>query len=121
MKCDVDEVQTLAGIIRFGVDCEGPPGHVHGGAMATVADAATATAVFQACQKWGFTTSLNCNYREMLPLGTAVKLEAKVILLKKRKASVEWTIYSLGDEGQTVARHAFGTADFLLPREESQS
>jgi len=118
----VEDTHTLAGIVRFGVDCEGPPGYVHGGAMATVADAVTATAAFQASQKWGFTTNLNCNYREMLPLSTAVKVEAKVVLLKKRKASVEWSVSSLvdnEDDPQAVVRHAFGTADFLFPRQES--
>ena len=60
--------QILSGVARFGEDCEGPPGCVHGGAIATVADAATATATFKAAGRWGLTTRLECNYREMLPL-----------------------------------------------------
>ena len=67
------EEQLLCGVARFGADCEGPPGCVHGGAIATVADAATATAVFKAAGRWGLTTRLECNYREMLPLGTPVR------------------------------------------------
>lgn len=68
--------QCLHGIVRFGLDCEGPPGHAHGGAIATVADAATATATFMSAGRWGVTTKLECNYREMLPVDTAVQLEA---------------------------------------------
>ena len=67
------EEQQLCGVARFGEDCEGPPGCVHGGAIATVADAATATAVFKAAGRWGLTTRLECNYREMLPIGTPVR------------------------------------------------
>ena len=74
----------LSGVARFGEDCEGPPGCVHGGAIATVADAATATATFKAAGRWGLTTRLECNYREMLPLCTPVKLMATVTSLKAR-------------------------------------
>ena len=45
--------QVLQGIARFGSDCEGPAGHAHGGAIATIADAATATATFKAAERWG--------------------------------------------------------------------
>mmetsp|Transcript_31397 Transcript_31397/g.34752 ORF Transcript_31397/g.34752 Transcript_31397/m.34752 type:complete len:265 (+) Transcript_31397:58-852(+) len=112
--------QLLAGIVRFGIDCEGPPGCVHGGAMATVADAVTATVVFKASDRWGLTTRLDCNYREMLPLETPVNVEAKVVQLKKRKATVEWKISSLTEvdkKKNEPVKYSFGSADFLLPRE----
>jgi len=111
---------VMAGVVRFGSDCEGPPGFVHGGAMATVADAATATTLFKnAGGRWGFTTKLECNYRVMLPVCTPVCLEAKVVELRRRKASVEWGIYSLTDMGKDgkPVRYSFGKAEFLLPRE----
>lgn len=118
----VAEEMCLAGVVRFGTDCEGPPGHVHGGAMATVADATTATAAFKAAGRWGLTTRLDCNYREMLPVKTPVRLEARVTELKKRKATVEWSICSLTgtDRNGEPVRHSFGTAQFLLPREEKK-
>ena len=71
----------------------------HGGAIATVADAATATATFKAAGRWGLTTRLECNYREMLPLETPVRLEAKVTTLKPRRSIVEWQLCSLAAEG----------------------
>ena len=36
MRYCADE-SALSGVARFGEDCEGPPGCVHGGAIATVA------------------------------------------------------------------------------------
>jgi len=110
---------VLSGVARFGEDCEGPAGCVHGGAIATVADAVTATATFKAAGRWGLTTKLECNYREMLPLCTPVRLQATVTSLKARKAVIAWELISLTEidkKGEPV-RHAFGSADFLLARE----
>lgn len=115
----VDETQTMGGVVRFGSDCEGPEGFAHGGSIATVADALTATCCFKAAsERWGMTTRLESNYRESIPLGTPVRVEATVTDLKKRKASLEWSIYSLTklDRNDNPIRHAFGSADFLLPR-----
>jgi acyl-coenzyme A thioesterase PaaI-like protein len=76
MRWMADE-QCLRGVARFGSDCEGPEGHAHGGAIATVADAATATAAYKAAGRWGLTTKLECNYREMLPTNSPVQLEVR--------------------------------------------
>jgi acyl-coenzyme A thioesterase PaaI-like protein len=113
------EETLLSGVARFGEDCEGPPGFVHGGAIATVADAATATATFKAAGRWGLTTRLECNYREMLPLCTPVRLQATVTSLKPRKCVIDWELISLTeiDRKGAPVRHAFGSADFLLARE----
>ena len=114
----VDDTQTMGGVVRFGADCMGPPDMAHGGSIASVADALTATCCFKGSKRWGMTTRLECNYREAIPLGTPVKIESTIVDLKKRKASLEWSIYSLTEldgKGQPV-RHAFGSADFLLPR-----
>ena len=104
--------QILSGVARFGEDCEGPPGCVHGGAIATVADAATATATFKAAGRWGLTTRLECNYREMLPLCTPVKLMATVTSLKARKCVIDWELISLTelDRKGAPVRHAFRVA-----------
>ncbi len=115
----VDGTQTMGGVVRFGSDCEGPEGCAHGGSIASVADALTATCCFKAAsERWGMTTRLECNYRETIPLGTPVRIEATVTDLKKRKASLEWSIHSLTklDRNENPIRHAFGSADFLLPR-----
>jgi acyl-coenzyme A thioesterase PaaI-like protein len=115
----VDSTQTMGGVVRFGTDCEGPEGCAHGGSIASVADALTATCCFKAAsERWGMTTRLDCNYRETIPMGTPVRVEATVVDLKKRKASLEWSIHSLTelDRNKNPVRHAFGSADFLLPR-----
>lgn len=115
----VESTQTIGGIVRFGSDCEGPEECAHGGSIASVADALTATCCFKAAsERWGMTTRLDCNYRETIPLGTPVRVEATVVDLKKRKASLEWSIHSLTklDRNENPVRHAFGSADFLLPR-----
>ena len=115
----VGETRTMGGVVRFGVDCEGPEGCAHGGSIASVADALTATCCFKAAdERWGMTTRLECNYREPVPLGTPVRVEATVTELKKRRASLEWTVRSLteSDRNGDPVRHAFGSADFLLPR-----
>jgi len=117
----VSESRMMGGIARFGLDCEGPDGHVHGGAMATVADAAAATVVYMSSGgRWGLTTKLECNYRAMLPLCCPAKVEARISDLQKRRATVEWEISSLTeiDKKGVPLRHSFGTAEFLLPREE---
>ena len=118
--------RTLGGVIRFGQDCEGPVGCAHGGAIATVADALVATCGYQAAQhRWGMTTRLECHYRSAIPLNCPVQIEATVLTLKRRTATVEWTIRSLmtthrkeenrnGDDDSI--RYAFGSADLLLPR-----
>eukprot|EP00966_Prymnesium_polylepis_P123844 2863988-Prymnesium_polylepis.1 len=93
----------------------------HGGAIATVADAATATATFKAAGRWGLTTKLECNYRDMLPLSTPVQLEAKVTTLKPRRSIVEWQLCSLpADAEEEPVRHAFGVAEFLLERQKKE-
>ncbi len=114
----VDGKQIMGGVVRFGEDCEGPEHCAHGGSIASVADALTATCCFKASKRWGMTTRLECNYREAIPLGMPVKVEATVVDLKKRKASLEWNIYSFDqvDRNGQPLRHAFGCADFLLPR-----
>jgi len=115
----MEGTQTMGGVVRFGSDCEGPEGCAHGGSIASVADALTATCCFKAAsERWGMTTHLDCNYREAIPLGTPVRVEATVVDLQKRKASLEWSIHSLTklDRNENPVRHAFGSADFLLPR-----
>ena len=93
----IEKDHVLSGIVCFGIDCEGPPGHIHVGAMATVVDATTATIVFKTSNRWGLTTRLDCNYREVMPVDTPVKVHAKVAELKKRKAIFEWDISSLAE------------------------
>jgi len=114
----VEADRAFEGIARFGADSEGPPGCGHGGAIATFADAATATAAYKAMGRWGMTTKLECNYRAVVPLCTPVRLRAVVADQRPRKCTVDWELLSLVDldrDGNPV-RHAFGTASFLHAR-----
>jgi len=66
------------------------------------------------------TTKLECNYREMLPLGVPFSIEARVTTLKPRRSTVEWELCSLAASGEEPVRHAFGSADFLLERQKKK-
>ena len=54
------------------------------------------------------------------PKPEQVRLQASVTALKPRKCVIEWELLSLSelDRKGAPVRHAFGSADFLLAREE---
>lgn len=63
--------------VHFGERSMGPPGHAHGGAMATVLDEAMGVACWFRMMPV-VTMSLNIRYIRMLPLGTEAHLETTV-------------------------------------------
>ncbi|XP_076592407.1 acyl-coenzyme A thioesterase THEM4 [Chaetodon auriga] len=69
------EEQKCVCIFQAGHLLEGPPGHVHGGAIATMIDTVTGT---HATLLHGpvMTANLNINYRSPIPLGSTVLLES---------------------------------------------
>jgi acyl-coenzyme A thioesterase PaaI-like protein len=67
----------LYAIYRFDVLKQGPPGIVHGGALAAVLDEAMTAAVF-ASGKPAFTVNLNIDYRHPVRIGAEVRIEGKV-------------------------------------------
>lgn len=68
---------------------QGPPGIVHGGALASVLDEAMTAAVFAAGQP-AFTVNLSLDYRVAVMVGTPVILQGRVDVIDRRK------LYTLG-------------------------
>lgn len=63
---------------------QGPPGIVHGGALASVLDEAMTAAVFAAGYP-AFTVNLILDYRAAVLVGTPVTIQGKVDLIDRRK------------------------------------
>eukprot|EP01125_Pyxidicula_operculata_P016798 TRINITY_DN5817_c0_g1_i3.p1 TRINITY_DN5817_c0_g1~~TRINITY_DN5817_c0_g1_i3.p1 ORF type:complete len:207 (+),score=16.41 TRINITY_DN5817_c0_g1_i3:48-668(+) len=88
----------LVGLVYFSYDCEGPPGRVHGGCIATILDKCLGL-LTQRGIGFGFATvNLNVNYRKFIPLGSTAELECKIIKLEKegKKAFVEGKFFMDG-------------------------
>uniref|UniRef100_A0A3Q3VZ93 Acyl-coenzyme A thioesterase THEM4 n=1 Tax=Mola mola TaxID=94237 RepID=A0A3Q3VZ93_MOLML len=102
------EEQKCVGIFQAGHLLEGPPGHVHGGAIATMIDTVTGT---HASMLSGpvMTANLNINYRSPIPLGSTVLLES--CLDKKEGRKIIITCKVMSTDGSKV--HTETTALFL--------
>ncbi|XP_042345190.1 acyl-coenzyme A thioesterase THEM4 isoform X2 [Plectropomus leopardus] len=95
-------------IFQAGPLLEGAPGHVHGGAIATMVDTLIGT---QAAFLFGpvLTANLNINYRSPIPLGSTVLLESSVDKKEGRKTFMSCKVTST--DGSKV--HTETTALFL--------
>ncbi|KAJ4931537.1 hypothetical protein JOQ06_025832 [Pogonophryne albipinna] len=87
------EEQKCVCILQAGHLLEGPPGHVHGGAIATMIDTVTAT---HATLLSGpvMTANLNINYRRPIPLGSTVLLESSLEKKEGRKIFITCRVTS---------------------------
>lgn len=87
------EEQKSVCLFQAGHLLEGPPGHVHGGAIATIIDTVTGT---HATYLSGFvvTAYLNINYRSAIPLGSTVLLESTLDKKEDRKTFVNCKVTS---------------------------
>jgi acyl-coenzyme A thioesterase PaaI-like protein len=74
----------LFACVRFGPSCEGPPDSVHGGAIAAVHDEAMG-AVCWMNQHPVVAARITINYRHMVPLGFAGRVEAWIDHSERRK------------------------------------
>lgn len=90
----------LVGRAWFGPETEGPPGHAHGGSIASVLDE-TLGAVAWAAGHPVVVASLTVDFRQLLPLGTDAAFEAWIEKMEGRKI---WTrARLLGPSGQLLA------------------
>lgn len=83
-----DEHQQLRARIWFGPETQGPPGHVHGGAMAAVFDEVLGLAAWTA----GYSIvvgNLNVSFRNLLPLQHVATVESSVTSVNGRKVLVK--------------------------------
>jgi acyl-coenzyme A thioesterase PaaI-like protein len=84
----------------FGPETEGPPDHVHGGAIAAVLD----EAMGGACWMHGHRVlagRLSVTYRKLVPFGTDATVEAWIDLVDGRKISTRARL--LDERGETCA------------------
>jgi acyl-coenzyme A thioesterase PaaI-like protein len=68
---------ALRALAWFGPRAEGPPGHAHGGAMASVLDEAMGLAVWLA-HRAAVAAHLETDFRRPIPLGATVAVETDV-------------------------------------------
>ncbi|XP_063734088.1 acyl-coenzyme A thioesterase THEM4 isoform X2 [Eleginops maclovinus] len=87
------EEQKCVCVLQAGHLLEGPPGHVHGGAIATMIDTVTGT---HATILSGpvMTANLNINYRRPIPLGSTVLLESSLEKKEGRKTFITCRVTS---------------------------
>jgi len=91
---------AFMGKVWFGPGAEGPPGMVHGGAMAAVLDEGMGVAAWLSGHK-GVAAKLTVNFRKMLPLGTVTTIEAWVKHTEGRKIVMEGHL--IGPEKQVYS------------------
>ena len=92
-----DPEQQLRARIWFGPETGGPPGHVHGGAIAAVLDEMLGLSAWVA----GYPVvvgNLNVNFRNLLPLERVVTVESRIVSVEGRKVMVHGRVCS----GETV-------------------
>ncbi|XP_060726157.1 acyl-coenzyme A thioesterase THEM4 isoform X1 [Tachysurus vachellii] len=87
---------------------EGPPGHVHGGAIATMMDTVTGTLAGYLAGPV-MTANLNINYRSPVPLGSVVLLHSALDRIEGKKIFVNGRVTST-DESKL---HTEATALFI--------
>lgn len=79
-----EKEQRCACIFQAGHLLEGPPGHVHGGAIATMIDTVTGT-LATIISGPVMTANLNINYRSPIPLGSTLLIESSLDKKEGRK------------------------------------
>ena len=94
--------KRLVGFGHFGADCEGPPLHVHGGAMAAFIDASVAIAAIRITWGGNVTAHLDINYRKMVPLGTNVVIDVQYDedASNLRKTVLSYAVLSVPTDGE---------------------
>jgi len=96
----------------FGRETQGPPGHVHGGAMAAVLDEAMGCA----CWMNGYRTvaaKISVSFLEMLKLETETTVESRIESVEGRKVYLRATLM----DGQRRVAESDGL--FIVLREEA--
>ena len=91
---------AFVGKAWFGPGSEGPPGHAHGGSIASVLDEAMLGAVFLS-GNIGLAARLVIEFKQMVPIGTVAKFEAGIERVDDRKIVAR--VLLLGSLGETYA------------------
>jgi acyl-coenzyme A thioesterase PaaI-like protein len=96
----------------FGIKTTGPPGHVHGGAMAATLDEAMGAVCWMNGHKVVAAT-ITISFLEMLPIETETTVEARIDRIDGRKIHLRSQITN--PSGQIVAE---GSGLFVVLRED---
>jgi acyl-coenzyme A thioesterase PaaI-like protein len=97
----------------FGKNTMGPPGHVHGGAMAATLDEAMGAVCWMNTLQVVAAT-ITISFIEMLPVESETIAEARIERIDGRKVYLRSTLKDL--RGKTIAE---GTGLFIVLREET--
>jgi len=79
-----DESGRLRGKVWFGPGTQGPPGHAHGGSIASILDEAMGGAAWMGGHP-AVALELTSRFRNMIPLGTVATLSAEITEVHGRK------------------------------------
>jgi acyl-coenzyme A thioesterase PaaI-like protein len=99
---------ALVGRVLFGIGCQGPPGHAHGGSMAALLDDAMGVAAWISGHMV-VAAEIGIKFRNMLPLDTPIHLEASVHEVDGKKVKTRGRICSV--DGTSV--YSEGTGLFI--------
>ncbi|XP_011483565.1 acyl-coenzyme A thioesterase THEM4 isoform X1 [Oryzias latipes] len=102
------EKERCVCVFQAGHLLEGPPGHVHGGAIATMIDTVTGTHA-SAISAPVMTANLNIDYRSPIPLGSTVLIESTLEKTEGRKLYISCKVTSTDGS----KRHTDATALFV--------
>ena len=91
---------AFVGKVWFGPGSEGPPGHAHGGSIASVLDEAMLGAAFFS-GNIGLAVRLVIDFKQMVPIGTVARFEADVDRVDDRKIVAR--VRLLGSLGEIFA------------------
>ena len=103
---------TLYAKAWFGRKTMGPPGHVHGGAMAATLDEAMGAAAWMNTHRCVAAT-ITISFLAMLPIESETIVEAQIEKVEGRKISLRATLKDLS--GKAVAE---GTGLFIVLKDE---
>ncbi|XP_006819528.1 acyl-coenzyme A thioesterase THEM4-like [Saccoglossus kowalevskii] len=106
--CNKEE-SMLRGVCQFGSRTEGPPSHAHGGAVASIIDAASGVLCHYVSRVPRVTANMNINYRRPTPLCETILTEAHVDKTEGRKSFISCKLTS--PDGKTI--YAEGTVLFI--------
>ncbi|EDO39564.1 predicted protein [Nematostella vectensis] len=99
--------EKLHGVVQCGPYTEGPAGHVHGGAMATLLDIGCGI-LTNASGRRAVTANLSINYKVSLPLNSTVLLQSKIDHVVGRK------VYSFAELKSADGSILYATATALF-------
>jgi acyl-coenzyme A thioesterase PaaI-like protein len=87
------EGELLSTAYQAGPEQQGPPGIMHGGLVATLADELGAWAVIVGLGKFGFTTTLQARYHQAVRAGLPLRGEARLPTVARRLVDVPVRLY----------------------------